>query len=184
MRNVITHIVSFFGATLVLLTACQEPAPQVPYNKIEKLQTESALMEMNRQFAAIEDSLVTAYVDSVQKADQKTFTTTKTGLRYYIVWSGEGERAGENDDVTFRYTVRQLDGTECDKLKDVVKTANLEKGELTRGMREALRLLPVSGEGEFVMPSFLAYGVVGVPGCIPPWTPVSCQISLLEVKKH
>lgn len=179
MRKIIIYIVCFF-----CFSSCQEPAPQVPYNKIEKPQTESALMEMNRQFAAIEDSLVTAYVDSVQKVDQKTFTTTKTGLRYYIVWSGKGDRAGDDDDVTFRYTVRQLDGTVCDKLKNVVKTENLEKGDLTRGMREALRLLPVSGEGEFVMPSFLAYGVVGVSGCIPPWTPVSMQISLIEVKKR
>ncbi len=179
MRRIITYIICLLG-----LISCQDPAPQVPYNKIEKPQTESALMEMNRQFAAIEDSLVTTYVDSVQKADRKTFTTTKTGLRYYIVWSGKGDRAGESDDVTFRYTVRQLDGSECDKLKNVVKTENLEKGDLTRGIREALRLLPVSGEGEFVMPSFLAYGVVGVPGCIPPWTPVSIQISLLEVKKR
>ncbi len=162
----------------LVLSACSDPAPQVPNNKIERTPASDCLMEMNREFAAIEDSLIRAYVDSLHL----NVTTTPSGLRYYITNAGTGEKAGATDDVTYRYTVSQLDGTKCDKVTDVVRTVNLEKGELDRGFREALKILSVSESGVFLMPSFLAYGVIGVPNCIPPWTPVVCEITLIEKK--
>ena len=160
----------------LILLSCSEPAPQVPYNKIEKDNPNASFLELNKAFAEIEDSLICVYV----KNSPETFATTKSGLRYYIKEQGVGNVVGHSDDVTFRYSVRQLDGTTCDKLTNVTKTVSLEKGELERGFREALSMLRVSGTGVFVMPSFLAYGVVGVSQCIPAWTPVECEITLVD----
>ncbi len=164
---------------LVLLASCQDPAPQIPYNKLPKDDPTESLIEMNKEFAAIEDSLIRAYIDSLSIP----FTTTKSGLRYYITNQGEGDSISMTDQVTYRYSVKLLDGSTCDKLTDVVKTENLGHCEIERGYREALSLLKQSGSGVFVMPSFLAYGVIGVPKCIPSWTPIECTITVIEVKR-
>lgn len=176
MRDVLKYII---GLLPFLLVACSDPAPQIPNNKIQQENPTESFMELNKEFAAIEDSMISSYMDSLSVP----FTTTKSGIRYYITKEGDGDTVSATDDVTYRYSVRMLDGTSCEKLTDVVKTVNLEKSELERGYREALRLLKVSGTGVFVMPSFMAYGVIGVPNCIPAWTPVECTITLLEVTK-
>ncbi|MBR5971890.1 MAG: FKBP-type peptidyl-prolyl cis-trans isomerase [Paludibacteraceae bacterium] len=176
MINKLNYILS---VCLVLLMACQDPAPQVPYNKIPKENPTESLIEMNKEFAAIEDSLIRAYIDSLSLP----FTTTKSGLRYYITNQGEGDTISLADQVTFRYSVKLLDGSTCDKLTDVVKTENLGHCDMERGYREALLLMKQSSSGVFVMPSFLAYGVIGVPKCIPAWTPVECTITVIEVKR-
>lgn len=176
MRSLLLFLLA---CAAMVVASCSDPAPQVPYNKIEKEDPNARLLEMNKEFAAIEDSLIRAYVDS----SKVPFTTTKSGLRYCITNYGVGDSVRKTDDVTFRYTVRPLDGVACDKLTDAVKTVNLEKGDLERGFREALLMLRTSGSGIFVMPSFLGYGVVGVPKCIPAWTPVECHITLIEIEK-
>lgn len=176
----ISRLIYILCACLTLLVACQEPAPQVPYNKIPKEDPTESLIEMNKEFAAIEDSLIRAYVDSLNIP----FTTSKSGLRYYITSQGEGDTISASDEVTFRYSVKMLDGGTCDKLTNVVKREDLDHCELERGFREALLLLKQSGSGVFVMPSFLAYGVIGVPKCIPSWTPIECTITVIEVKKR
>ncbi len=169
----------YFSVFLLLLLSCSSPAPQVPYNKLEKDQTKETLVEMNREFYLIEDSLIQMYVDS----SKINFTTSKSGMRYYIEEKGFGDSVKSTDNVTYRYTVSQLDGEVCEQLKNVVKTSNLERNEMGRGFREALKMLKPSGNGVFIMPSFLAYGVVGVPNCIPAWTPVRCDITLIQIEK-
>lgn len=161
-----------------ILLSCSDPAPQVPYNKIEREDTEGSLVEMNRQFALIEDSLINDYVEK----NSLSFKTTKSGLRYVITDKGNGKRIREADKVTFRYSVAALDSVPSDKMKNVVKTIDYAKSDIKRGFREALSLMTEDGVGIFVMPSFLAYGVVGVPGCIGPWTPVVCKITLIEIE--
>ena len=65
-----------FLPILLLLAGCvvsySDPAPQVPYNKIEKEDPNAYLLELNKEFAAIEDSLIRSYVDS----SKVTFSTT------------------------------------------------------------------------------------------------------------
>ncbi len=169
----------YISFLLLVLCSCSNPEPQVPYNKIEKPRTTDYLIEMNKEFVAIEDSLINAYIDSLGIK----FTTSKSGLRYCITNVGVGPSVSMTDNVTFKYSVRQLTGDRCDKLQNVTKTINLEKGDLERGFRESLKMLKVSGSGIFIMPSFLAYGVLGVPNCIPAWTPVECQITLVDIEK-
>ena len=169
----------FCALLFSLLIGCSDLAPQIPYNKIKKENVSDNLLEMNKVFAQIEDSLINDYVGNLDV----NVTTTESGLRYYITQKGTGKRVVENGRVTYRYSVRPIDGEPCDKLTNVVKTVQLDRTDIEKGFREALSLLSVNETGQFIMSSYLGYGVVGVPNCIQPWTPVVCEITLLEVEE-
>ncbi len=163
--------------TLLLIThSCIEHAPQIPANKLEENNITEELMLLNKSFAAFENEEIEHYIDSL-KLDM---LQTSTGLRYKIINGGSGGSFQKKDNVTFNYSIRTLDETGCSELKNVTKTVELGKNEIERGLEEAVMLLKTSGKGQFIIPSHLAFGVSGYKNCIPAWTPVFCEINIIE----
>ena len=168
--------VPLFALLLFLfLFSCRERAPQVPANKLPDDSYSKELMELNREFAELEDAEINHYIDSLH-LDMKQ---TSTGLRYRIVKEGDGDFPQKNDKVTFDYTIRLLDNTVCAQ-ENGLKTIELGKGAIENGIEEAILLLKVCGKGEFIIPSHLAFGVAGYKNCVPAWTPIFCEINLIE----
>lgn len=162
------------------LLSCTNPAPQIPVNKMEQEDVKGSLMEMNKQFYDLENEEINHFIDST-KWDGKR---EGTGIGIRIIKEGNGQKVSLSDDVTIRYSIRMLDGTSCDQLTKVTKTINLEKGEMIIGMREAILGMTISETSEFIIPSYLAYGVVGFPKCIAGWTPIICEITLIDSNKR
>ncbi len=161
-----------------LLFSCGEPAPQVPANKLTETSITEDMMLLNREFTELENEEINHYVDSLNP----DMAQTSTGLRYKIIGEGVGEFPQKGDKVTFSYSVRTLDNVECEELKNVKKTVELGKGSIESGIEEAIMLLKTSGKGQFIIPSYLAYGVSGYKNCIPAWSPVFCEINIIEIK--
>jgi FKBP-type peptidyl-prolyl cis-trans isomerase FkpA len=93
---------------------------------------------------------------------------TRSGLWFYIRKEGSGKFFTDNDKISLDYVCSLLDGTECynsDKLGP--KNYNLGKSEIEAGLNEGLRLLKPGGEAIFILPPFLAYGLVGDGKSIP-----------------
>jgi FKBP-type peptidyl-prolyl cis-trans isomerase len=163
--------------TLSLITySCTAPAPQIPANKLEEHNISEDLMLLSKSFAAFENEEIEHYIDSLKLDMQQT----STGLRYKIINEGNGNFFQKKDTVTFTYSIRTLEGSECKELKNVTKTIELGKGETENGIEEAVMLLKASGKGQFIIPSHLAFGVSGYRNCIPAWTPVFCEINIIE----
>lgn len=162
------------------LLSCSDPAPQIPVNKMEREDVKGSLMEMNKQFYDLENEEITRFIDSTKWQGKRE----GTGIGIRIIKEGNGQKVALSDDVTISYSIKMLDGTTCDKLTKVVKTINLEKGEMIIGMREAILGMTISETSEFIIPSYMAYGVVGFPKCIPGWTPIICEITLIDSNKR
>jgi hypothetical protein len=162
---------------IFLLFSCREPAPQVPVNKLPEVSLSEKSILLNKEFVEFEREEIDHYIDSL-KLDM---SQTITGLRYKIIKEGDGGFPRKKDKVTFRYSIRTLDNVECEELKNVTKTVELGKGALRSGIEEAVMLLKASGQGWFIIPSYLAYGVPGYKNCVPPWTPVFCEINVINV---
>ncbi|MCQ2218181.1 MAG: FKBP-type peptidyl-prolyl cis-trans isomerase [Paludibacteraceae bacterium] len=163
-------------AFLALLGCRGDDRPQIPYNKLPKNTVNDDFLAMNVGFMELEREEINHYIDSLNL----NMDSTISGLRYRIDEVGYGDSVAKTDEVTVRYTITLLDGTTCDDLRDVVKIVRLGKGDLIKGLEESIRLLKVSGSGTFILPSYLAYGVSGKSGCVPPWSPVFCKVCLIE----
>jgi FKBP-type peptidyl-prolyl cis-trans isomerase FkpA len=94
---------------------------------------------------------------------------TQSGLWYYIINEGTGKLYAHNDKVKFDYICSLLDGTECYNSKKLgPKECIIGKSELESGLNEGLRMLRPGGEAIFILPPFLAYGLLGDSKSIPP----------------
>lgn len=173
----IKRIVVFILACLFV--ACAEKPAQVPMNKKPVDHTEENIMEANRGLVAIEDDDIRHYVDSM-KLD---LDTTNIGIRYKILAANpSGVQAKRQQGVKITYSLREFDATEfCPNYTDRTEIVNVGTGDLPRGMDEAILMLHQGETGEFVIPSYLAYGVVGKGQCIASRTPIYCRITLMVV---
>lgn len=173
----IQRIVFFILACLCV--ACAEKPAQVPMNKKPVDHTESNIMEANIGLVEIEDEFIRHYVDSM-KLD---LDTTTIGIRYKILASNpSGEQAKRQQRVKITYSLREFDATEfCTNYTDRTEIVNVGNGELSRGIDEAILMLHQGEMGEFIIPSYLAFGVVGKGQCIASRTPIYCRITLMVV---
>lgn len=98
-----------------------------------------------------------------------SMTETQTGLWYQIIKDGEGNTFREMDRVVMDYDCFLLDGTRCYSSKEVgPKELILGRSEIEAGLNEGLRLLNPGSEAIFIIPPFLAYGLIGDRKLIPP----------------
>jgi FKBP-type peptidyl-prolyl cis-trans isomerase FkpA len=98
-----------------------------------------------------------------------SMTETNTGLWYQILKDGEGENFREKDRITMDYECSLLDGTRCYSSKELgPKSLILGQSEIEAGLNEGLRLLKPGSEAIFIIPPFLAYGLIGDRKLIPP----------------
>jgi len=94
---------------------------------------------------------------------------TQTGLWYQVLKEGEGKTFSDGDEVILDYESTLLDGTKCYSSAELgPKKLIMGRSEMEAGMNEGLRLLKPGSEAVFIIPPFLAYGLVGDRKLIPP----------------
>jgi FKBP-type peptidyl-prolyl cis-trans isomerase FkpA len=92
-----------------------------------------------------------------------------TGLWYQVIKEGEGVSYTENSTIIMEYECSLLDGTRCYSSKELgPKKVVLGRSEIEAGLNEGLKLLRSGAEAIFIIPPFLAYGLVGDRKKIPP----------------
>jgi FKBP-type peptidyl-prolyl cis-trans isomerase len=92
-----------------------------------------------------------------------------TGLWYNIEKEGDGVFFKDNDRIRFEYDCSLLDGTRCYSSKELgPKEIIMGRSGLPSGLDEGLKLLKPGGAAIFIIPPFLAYGLIGDGKKIPP----------------
>jgi FKBP-type peptidyl-prolyl cis-trans isomerase FkpA len=92
-----------------------------------------------------------------------------SGIWYMIKNEGNGKFFAENDRVVMEYECSLLDGTLCySSKKQGPREFILGKSEIETGLLEGLKMLKPGGEAIFILPPFMAYGIVGDGKSIPP----------------
>jgi FKBP-type peptidyl-prolyl cis-trans isomerase FkpA len=116
-------------------------------------------------------------------AERKKLTVTEsaTGLWYQIYSVGEGKYFKDNDKVIFNYECSLLDGTVCySSEKTGPKEVVLGKSKLEPGMYEALRMMKPGGAATFILPPFMAYGLIGDGKMIPSRAVIIYNVDILR----
>lgn len=107
-----------------------------------------------------------------------------TGFWYMIVEDGTGDFLKENDRITMNYECTLLDGTKCYSSAETgPREIILGRSRLEPGLNEGLRMLKRGGAAVFILPPFMAYGLVGDGKKIPSRATIVYTISILHENK-
>lgn len=123
--------------------------------------------------------------DNAKKAGVKT---TKTGLQYEIIRSGNGPTPTKADTVTTHYKGQLIDGFVFDgsyRGKAPTPTdqpISFPVGGVIAGWTEALQMMKVGDKWRLFIPSELAYGERGAGQDIGPGATLIFEIELIAIK--
>lgn len=106
--------------------------------------------------------------------------TTESGLQYRVVEAGEGPSPTATDVAFIHYVGRLPDGTVFDQTQAQPIPFPVDPRASIPGFGEALQLMNEGAVWEIRIPPDLAYGAEGVPGVIPPETPIHFRIELVD----
>jgi FKBP-type peptidyl-prolyl cis-trans isomerase len=135
------------------------------------------LADLNSYFVQKDKERIQNYIERKNLGMKES----PTGLWYKIIKVGRGAFFKENDRIIMDYECSLLDGTTCYSSKNIgPKEVVLGKGELEAGLNEGLRLLKPGGEAVFILPPFLAYGLLGDGKAVPPRATLIFEIKILN----
>ena len=106
-------------------------------------------------------------------------TESEAGLWYQIKSEGTGDYLTDNDRIMLEYECSLLDGTFCYSSQESgPKEFILGHSDMETGLDHGLRMLKPGGEAIFIIPPFLAYGLIGDGGKIPPRAIIIYDVSI------
>jgi FKBP-type peptidyl-prolyl cis-trans isomerase len=152
-----------------------------------RLAEETAIQKVrtayNTAFQAMTESLKSQEVEFLEQNGKKAaVTTTSSGLQYEVVTEGTGEKPLAESTVRVNYEGKLMDGTIFDSSYARGEPIEFPLDGVIRGWTEGLQLMSVGSTYIFYIPSNLAYGENGTGGTIPPYSPLTFKVELLEVK--
>jgi FKBP-type peptidyl-prolyl cis-trans isomerase len=179
---------AFLPATLLfafscLIASCGNPQPDnpppVPQLLSEK-QVKQELIPSHRMFVKQEEDEIKQFI----KQHNYKMQSTPTGIYYMITSHGSGIQPETKDIVTVAYSISLLDGTLCyNSEKDGPKEFKVGEDVEESGVHQAVQLMHQGDRAMFIIPSYLAAGLIGDRNKIPPGAVVVYDIRLLAVKK-
>jgi FKBP-type peptidyl-prolyl cis-trans isomerase len=146
---------------------------EVDYNLIQK-----QLLEANIKATSVESNQIDEYV----KKKGLDVIKTKTGLRYQIYDTKEGENIVTKQKAVIKYKVTLLDGTECYSTKDEVEEFTVGKDYVESGLHEGITYMSKGDKAIIIIPSHLAHGTTGDFKKIPMRSTIVYDIELVDIK--
>ena len=159
----------FVGSLFMVVCACQGETPVSP-----RLQAEE-----NQAKAKDVDKLI---AELKKKHPKAKFETSKSGLGYFIIKEGKGDKAGKGRDIKAHYTGTFLDGKKFDSSRDRGKPLEFKVGvgQVIKGWDEALSDMNKGEQRILIIPPDLAYGKRGAGGVIPPNATLVFDVELVD----
>jgi FKBP-type peptidyl-prolyl cis-trans isomerase FkpA len=144
------------------LASCGHDAEKV--NSVDPLLYKDPLVNANKKLVKTEDEQIEDYI---QRYGWK-MTKTGTGLRYLIYQKGAGLKPEKGMTAQIRFKVNLINGAEVyNSEKDGMKSFGIGKNEVESGLEEGIMLMHAGDKAKLVIPSHLAYGLLGDDKLIP-----------------
>jgi FKBP-type peptidyl-prolyl cis-trans isomerase len=141
--------------------------------------TQDSLINFNKKAVKSEDEEIADFIDRYQWDMKKT----ATGLRYMIYRKGNGPPAKTGKYATLKYTVRLLSGDLAYSSDNSgPREFEIGHGGVESGLEEGILLLRVGDHAKFIVPSHLAFGLLGDQDKIPQRATLVYDIELLKLK--
>lgn len=142
--------------TLLIFSQCRDDK-QDRHSRVPPAYRET-LVKANQEAVRIENEQIDDYI----LRHKLKMETTETGVRVMILKQGIGQPAEKGRTVKLSYTVTLLTGdTVYTAEKDGPLIFEVGKGQVITGLEEAILLLKVGDHAKFIIPSHLAFGLIG-----------------------
>jgi FKBP-type peptidyl-prolyl cis-trans isomerase FkpA len=166
------------AALAFLLLSCgQEPGPVRSTSNLRML--DDTLINYNRGAARTEDQEIRDYTARYGW----DMITTSTGLRYLIYKHGSGPAAKPGKIAIIRYRENLLNGKPVASSDSLgLKQFPVGHGEAEPGLQEAIQLMRTGDRAKVIIPSHLAFGLLGDGNRVPPGASLVYDIELVAVK--
>ncbi len=173
----LNYISSCFLVIIFLLVSCTDNPDKK--NKISKKEVEESLVNVNKKLVKSEDEQIEDFITRYGWEMEKT----GTGLRYMIYKHGSGPLAAKGQVARVNFTVSLLNGEICyTSDKEGPKEFEIGKGGVVSGLEEGILFMKTGDRAKFIIPSHLAFGLLGDDAKIPAKATLVYDIELLELK--
>ena len=166
LLKVIFQTTNRFNVRLIVVVAlltvsCTNREPE----NVRRLNPDRSQMEeVNRYLVQKDRERIENYIER----KQLNMTMSASGLFFSIKQQGVEPLFSTGDVVIFDYNCSLLDGTECYSSRvSGPKRVVLGQSSIESGLDQGLRMLGSGGEALFIIPSFLAHGLLGDGQKIP-----------------
>lgn len=175
MKNTLFLIVF----AVVLLGACKPKTKR--YTNTENKQFASNLVKANRGLVEKDQGFIEDYVATMKWNMEKT----ETGLWFEIIRQGDGQKAKFGKIVHLRYQVKLIDGTVCYSSDSLgIKKFKIGQGGVETGLEEGILLLKEGDAARFILPPYLAFGLLGDENKIPPRSTIVYNVEMLKLTDY
>lgn len=176
--NRIAQLVSLLIAMFLLsFVSCDTQPQQV--KRIDPSKFKKPLIEANKDLVELEEVDIDNYI----KRYKWEMTETGSGLRYWIYEPGSGAKADLDKVIEYNYKVSLLNGFVCyDSDSLGPRQFLIGRGGVESGLEEAVLHLREGDRAKIILPSHLAYGLVGDDNCIPKKAVVVYDFEVLKIK--
>jgi len=174
MKNRIFYLVAIVALLSVFSFACrsgnENRRPVFKPNRDEMADINNFLIQKDRE-----------RIQSYIERKGLTMQETTTGLWYSVLKEGNGSFLTDGDRIRYEYDCSLLDGTQVYNSKELgIAEIQIGRSELPIGLYESFKLLKRGGEAIFILPPFLAYGLIGDGRRIPSRATLVYTIQVLE----
>ena len=146
--------------------------------QINPAEYKESLMKVNKKLVKSEDEQIEDYISRYGWEMQKT----GTGLRYMIYEHGSGQRAETGKIAKINFSVSLLNGNICYTSETKgPKEFLIGQGGVESGLEEGILFLKKGDRAKIIIPSHLAFGLVGDADKIPAKATLVYDIELLEL---
>lgn len=156
-------------------SSTQAPAP--PQISEKKLQEE--LIQVNQRMIQEEQWLIKQYLER----RNLPFESYGTGLHLVrLSKTIKGSKPKPGDYVQIEYSASLLDGSPCFRSGQEGEVLRLAFDPIESGLQDGILKMHAEEECLLLIPSHMAFGLLGDLDKIPPYTPVAYKVKLLRIQ--
>ena len=159
MRYVFRNTTIIFPL-LILLVSCRQRNENSQNIRL----SDEQLIEINRELVIKERERIESYI--TRKGLDAELNAK--GFWYSIISNGNGDYPAYGEKISLDYECRLLDGTLCYSTEtDGKMEIIIGKSDIPTGLDAAVRIIPIDSEAIVILPTNLAFGLVGDGKRIP-----------------
>ncbi len=165
---------------LVLFVSSCKSGKNNDDNQTEKQNYNQILIRINKYLVKEDRERIESYI----KRKGWNMQESPTGFWYEIYEHGDGPQAESGDIATINYRIELLDGTLCytsDSLGP--KTFKINHANVESGLHQGILLMHEGDKARFILPPYLAHGLLGDQRKIPPRAIIVYFVDLIKLQK-